>query len=123
MQEDARPMDDSIGSRIKARREKLKMAQKELAISVGFDGRNKQSYISRIESGQELTIDQLLVFSRALQTNLLYLLGFTENDDMTDESVASLLNDMCKGKNETKAKVKEKHPKEEVMRVLALLRH
>lgn len=63
--------------RIRARREELKLSQRELAQILGYTDR---SAIAKIEKGvNSLTHEKIEAFAQALQTTPAYLLGWVED--------------------------------------------
>lgn len=65
---------ESMGWRVKNRREELKMSQEELALRLNY--KNKAS-ISRIESGlNEIPQSKMRAFASALDTSIEYLMGW-----------------------------------------------
>lgn len=75
-----------IGSRIKQRREYLRMSQEELAHKVGYKSR---SSINKIESdGRGLPQNKIVAFAKALETTPAYLMGWDKDNDNSDDSFA-----------------------------------
>lgn len=71
---------ESIGTRIRKRRIKLGLTQKELADKLGY--KNK-STIGKIENGQnDITQTRIIDFARVLETDVSYIMGF---DSKTNE--------------------------------------
>lgn len=65
---------ESMGFRVKNRREELNLSQEELALRLNY--KNKAS-ISRIESGQnEIPQSKMRAFASALDTSIEYLMGW-----------------------------------------------
>lgn len=84
---------DTLGKRIKQRREQIHMTQDELADAIGLDSASKRTAISRLElKGRTVHSDSLPTYAAALQTNIYYLLGMTDNADMTDEEILTTIN-------------------------------
>ena len=68
-----------IGSRIKHKREMLKMSQEELAQKVGYKSR---SSINKIElDGRGLPQSKIVAFAKALETTPAYLMGWEHEID------------------------------------------
>lgn len=83
---------DTLGKRIKQRREALHMTQDELADAIGLDSASKRTAISRLElNDRRVYSDSLPTYAAALQTNVYFLLGLSDNADMTDEEVIAML--------------------------------
>ena len=71
-------MDNTIGQRIKARREHLEMSQAELAEKIGYSDR---STIAKIEKGvNDISQSKVAEFADALRTTPAYLMGMTNDD-------------------------------------------
>lgn len=69
-----------IGDRIKSRREGLNMSQDELAKKTGYKSR---SSINKIEKGlTDINQEKILLFSKALDTTVAYLMGWSNAPDM-----------------------------------------
>ena len=63
--------------KIKRRRKELNISQSELAEMTGYTDR---SSIAKIETGKvDLTYSKILLFAKALKTNVPYLLGWTQD--------------------------------------------
>lgn len=78
-------VDNTIGQRIKARREHLEMSQAELAEKIGYSDR---STIAKIEKGvNDISQSKVAEFADALRTTPAYLMGMTDDeyDYETDE--------------------------------------
>ena len=69
-------MKNSIGYRIKKRREELEMSQEELALRLGYKSR---SSIAKIEKdGRELPQKKIAAIAEALKTTPSYIMGWQE---------------------------------------------
>ena len=69
-------MADSIGYRIRKRREELEMSQEELALCLGYKSR---SSIAKIEKdGRELPQKKIASIAAALRTTPSYIMGWEE---------------------------------------------
>ena len=69
-------MVESIGYRIRKRREELEMSQEELALSLGYKSR---SSIAKIEKdGRELPQKKIASIAAALKTTPSYIMGWEE---------------------------------------------
>ena len=82
---------NEIGSRIKERREELRLTQEELADRVGY---KSKSAIQKIERGvNELRQEKIAAFAKALATTPLYLMGWTNEKapELTLEELNILL--------------------------------
>ena len=67
----------NMGKRIQLLRTQHEFTQEELAKKVGYGG--GKSNISKIESGKtEIPLSKLYRFADALQTNIAYLMGWSE---------------------------------------------
>lgn len=82
-------MGNSIGCRIKTRREELGLSQEELALRLGYKSR---SSITKIEKdGRELPQNKIAAIAKVLQTTPAYIMGWEEaqknNDTITDAVV------------------------------------
>ena len=83
---------DTLGQRIKQRREALHMTQDELTDAIGLDSASKRTAISRLENNdRQVYSDSLATYAAALQTNVYFLLGLTDNAETTDEEVIAML--------------------------------
>lgn len=77
-------MENTIGERIKHRREQLGMTQDELAAAIGYKTR---SAIARIESnGRELRQKKIKDIADALKTTPSYIMGWQDEPEKTDSS-------------------------------------
>lgn len=84
-------MGDS-GKRLRAKRQKKKLTMDELAERVGFTSESKRTIIYQIESGKsDIPFTRSISYASALDTNVYYLLGMTDIDDMTDEEILELV--------------------------------
>lgn len=69
---------ESIGKRIKLRRERLGITQEDLAISLGY---KSKSSINKIELGkQQLTQPNILAMAKALRTSVDYIMGWSKGE-------------------------------------------
>lgn len=74
-----------IGSRIKYLREKLNMSQDTLAKKVGYTSQSSRSTINKVEMGiNDITQSKLPLYAKALNTNIGYLLGITDEIHLKD---------------------------------------
>lgn len=76
-----------VGKRIRERREFLRLSQEELAQLTGY---KSKSAISRIESendlnSRKLKFKKIKTFAKVLNTTPEYLMGWTNNPDLTRE--------------------------------------
>lgn len=109
----------SLGGRIKKRRLELKLTQKELARRAKL-GEKAGSYISSVERGQtDIPVSRLLSISEALDTNVCYLLGLTDNATLSNDGVCSLLATVPTPEEEPKEENSTIRP--EVMRLFATI--
>lgn len=80
-------MADSIGSRIKRRREELKMSQDELAVLLGYKSR---SSITKIEKdGRELPQKKIADIAKALKTSPSYIMGWDDVETQKKNDIAA----------------------------------
>ena len=71
----------TIGKRIKARREALGMTQEELAKKLGY---KSKTTIAKIELGvNDISQSKVVEFAKALNTNILYLIGQEDEETIT----------------------------------------
>lgn len=78
----------TIYDRIKTRREQLGMSQQELAEKLGYKSR---SAINKIESGsRDISQSKISAFASALNTTPSYLMGWDEDEPVTDETPYSV---------------------------------
>lgn len=113
----------SLGGRVKKRRLELKMTQSELARKAKL-GEKAGSYISSVEREQtDISASKLLSISEALDTNVCYLLGLTDNPAMSDDDVRSLLASVPTPEEEPneEPKAEKKATRPEVMRLFAAI--
>lgn len=81
---------EHIGERIRIRRKMLNMSQADLAEKVGYDTDNNKSTISKIETGvNDITRTKITIFAKALDTTEAFLMGWTDNPELTHEEVIS----------------------------------
>ena len=74
--------------RIKLRREQLNISQDKLAEMLGY---RDKSAICRIETGKnQLRLDRVRDFSKALKTSPAYLMGWVDNPELTHEETLQL---------------------------------
>ena len=86
-------MADSIGYRIRKRREELEMSQEELALRLGYKSR---SSIAKIEKdGRELPQKKIASIAEVLRTSPSYIMGW-EQAQQKNNSVADLVVRMKK---------------------------
>lgn len=79
---------EHIGERIRIRRKMLNMSQADLAEKVGYDTDNNKSTISKIETGvNDITRTKITIFAKALDTTEAFLMGWTDNPELTHEEV------------------------------------
>lgn len=79
---------------LKQRRIKQHLTMDELAEKVGYTSSSKRTIIYQIESGKaDLSVSKIQSYATALETNIYYLLGLTEIDDLTDDEILMLLRD------------------------------
>ena len=81
----------NIGEIIKKRRIMLGMSQEELAVKTGYTTANNKSAISKIETGaNDISRSKISVFARALKTSEAYLMGWTDNPELsTEDAIAN----------------------------------
>ena len=76
-----------IGDRIKRRREKLNMTQRDLAARIGY---NDHTTITRIESGKtDPPQKKVVAIAKALDTTPGYLMGWTDNPNIDEGTLAA----------------------------------
>lgn len=81
---------ETIGERIKKRREMLGMKQEELAEKTGYKSDNRKSAISKIEKNRnDLSRSKITIFAQALETTEAYLMGWIDDPDLTREEILS----------------------------------
>ena len=77
-----------IGDRIKQRRMQLGLSQEELANLTGYKAR---SSINKIELNERnLRQDQIVTFANALHTSPAFLMGWTDNADLTHKETLAI---------------------------------
>lgn len=92
-------MDDS-SCRLKKRRQKQNMTMDKLAEEVGYTSASKKTIIYQIESGKsEIQFSRVPAYASALDTNVYYLLGMTDLDDLTDEEILALIREKYSAKD------------------------
>ena len=80
----------TIGSRIKTRRQELKMSQREMATRLGY---TDHSTLARIETNKaDLTLSRLLKIAEVLGVTPSYIIE-GEHEDMKSLTTALILND------------------------------
>ena len=73
----------SIGTRIMNRRKELGMTQDDLAKKMGYKSR---STINKIEMGiNDISQSKVVMFSKVLDTTIAYLMGWDEEESITEE--------------------------------------
>ena len=89
--------------RLKKRRLKLGITMDDLAEQVGYTSASRRSIIYQIEAGKaDLSLARIPSYASALNTNVYYLLGMTEIDDLTDQEILALIREKY-GNNDTTA--------------------
>ena len=87
------------GNRIKKRRKQLGLTMEELATAVGYTSPTRKTIIFNIENGKnDVMLSRLPAFARVLETNIYYLLGLTEIEDLTDDDIINEI--MITGQNQ-----------------------
>ncbi len=87
-------MDDNSGKRLKQRRLRQKMTMEKLAEEVGYTSSSKKTIIYQIESGKaEMQLSRVSSYASALETNIYYLLGLSDMEDLTDEQILQLIRE------------------------------
>ena len=82
------------GQRVKFRRKNLSLTMEELSDRTGYTSPSRKTIIYQIETGKnEIRLSRLTSFSSALQTNIYYLLGLTDIDDLTDDEILELVKE------------------------------
>ena len=66
----------TIGQRIKIRREELNMSQEELAVKLGYKSRSSINKIER--DGRELRQNKIVAIAAALNTTPAYIMGWED---------------------------------------------
>lgn len=78
--------------RLKKRRLKVNMTMDDLAEQVGYTSASRRGIIYQIEAGKtEISLSRIPSYASALRTNVYYLLGMTDIDDLTDEEILALV--------------------------------
>ena len=86
-------MYDDIGQRIKQLRRNQQMTMEELAEQSGYRTASRKTAIYQIEVGKNsVPIDRLPLISSALHTSIYYLLGMTDDPDVTDEDIIAYIS-------------------------------
>lgn len=81
----------TIGQRIKARRNELKLSQRELAARLGY---NDHTTLTRIEAGKvDLTQSKLVHFADVLGVTPSYLMGWDQEPEDLADVAAKVLTD------------------------------
>lgn len=84
-------MANTIGANIKARREELKMTQRDLAEKMGY---SNHSTIARAESGKiDLPQSRVVQFAQALGTTPGHLMGWEKSAKDAGQAAARMLMD------------------------------
>lgn len=84
-------MTNTIGENIKARREELKMTQRDLAAKMGY---SNHSTIARAESGKiDLPQSRVAQFAQALGTTPGHLMGWEQSASDAGQAAALMLKD------------------------------
>ena len=79
--------------RLKRRRLKVNMTMDDLAEQVGYTSASRRGIIYQIEAGKtDLSFARIPSYASALNTNVYYLLGMTDIDDLTDEEILALVH-------------------------------
>lgn len=66
----------------------------ELADKAGYTSASKRSIIYQIESEKaEIAFSRVPTYASALETNVYYLLGMSDIDDLTDEEILQLVKE------------------------------
>ena len=85
-----------IGERIKQRREALNMTQEELALKMGYKSR---STINKIELGiNDIVQSKVIKFAKVLDTSVSYLMGWQDEQPVTDNDYPEQLIPISKVK-------------------------
>ena len=94
-------MNNTVGERIKAKRQELGYSQDELARKMGYKSR---STINKIELGiNDITQSKIIEFAKALETSVSYLMGWTNGIGNQDIGLTTI--DVAKWINATAAEV------------------
>lgn len=81
----------AIGARIKARRNELKLSQRELAARLGY---NDHTTLTRIEAGKvDLSQSRLVQFADVLGVSVGYLMGWEQEPEEYGALAAEVLKD------------------------------
>lgn len=81
----------TIGQRIKARRNELKLSQRELAARLGY---NDHTTLTRIEAGKvDLTQSKVVQFADVLGVTPAYLMGWEKEPEELADITAQILTD------------------------------
>ena len=87
-------MDENSNSRLKKRRQKQGITMDKLAEEVGYTSASRKTIIYQIESGKsEIQFSRVPAYASALDTNIYYLLGMTDLDDLTDDEILALIRE------------------------------
>jgi len=85
---------ENRNERLKQRRLKQNLTMDELAEKVGYTSSSKRTIIYQIESGKaDISVSKIQSYATALDTNIYYLLGLTDIDDITDDVILQLLHE------------------------------
>lgn len=77
-------MDNTIGERIKKKREELGLTQEELAKKLGYKSR---SSINKLEMSRELSLKNVRKMAKALECSESYLMGWDFSDNAADKAI------------------------------------
>lgn len=79
----------TIGQRIKIRREELNMSQEELAVKLGYKSRSSINKIER--DGRELRQNKIVAIAAALNTTPAYIMGWEEEEkELAQKSIKGI---------------------------------
>lgn len=80
------------GKRLKQRREKLGITLDDLATKAGYTSQSKRTAVAKIEAGKsDITLSKVESIAAALGTNIYYLLGMIDIEDLTDQEIIELI--------------------------------
>lgn len=83
---------NTLGTRIKNRREELEISQDELAKRMGYKSR---STVAKIESGDnDITQSKIMKFAEILETSPSYLMGWTESSSRSSAEMYKTLDNV-----------------------------
>ena len=83
----------NIGQKIRIRREELGMTQEELSKKLGYASR---SSVNKVENSREISMKKLDAYADALETTVSYLMGWTEDDIVSEIKNENELCEMTK---------------------------